>query len=156
MQNNKYKIVLFLAILITIGCKEKAVTEPDQAHENFNENRVELSDAQMVQTEIEIGAVTKRKIGSEITVNGMIDVPPQGNVSITTPYGGFLKKTAMLPGSRLKKGQLIAQVENPEFIEFQRDYLEALAKDAYLKLEFDRQKTLNKENIASNKVFEKA
>jgi cobalt-zinc-cadmium efflux system membrane fusion protein len=139
-----------------MGCKEKAVTELEMDHENFNENRVELSDAQLAHTEIQMGSVIKRKIGSEITVNGMIDVPPQGKVSITTPYGGFLKKTTMLPGSRLKKGQLIAQIENPEFIEFQRDYLESLAKDGYLKAEFERQKTLNEENIASNKVFERA
>ncbi len=156
MQNNSYKLVLFFAIIFTIGCKEKPVSTNTDTDENFNENKVELSDAQMAQTTIQIGAITKRKIGHEITVNGMIDVPPQGNVSITSPYGGFLKKTSMLQGSRLKKGQLIAQVENPEFIEFQKDYLEALAKEDYLKMEFERQETLNKEGIASNKVFERA
>jgi cobalt-zinc-cadmium efflux system membrane fusion protein len=86
----------------------------------------------------------------------MIDVPPQGNISVTVPYGGFLKYTAMLPGSRIKKGQVVATVENPEFIEFQREYMESLANDDYLKADFERQETLNNEAVTSTKVFQKA
>ena len=156
MKNNIYKIVLLATILVVVGCKEKVSIGSDDAHNEENENRIELTDDQLAQTEINIGKVEKRKIANEITVNGMIDVPPQGNISITVPYGGFLKYTAMLPGSRLKKGQLIARIENPEFIEFQREYLEALANNDYLKADFVRQETLNKEEVTSTKVFQKA
>ena len=156
MKNNIYKIVLFTTVLVVMGCKDKTVTAVEDANDIENENKVELTDAQLAQTEIIIGIVEKRKIGHEITVNGMIDVPPQGNISITVPYGGFLKFTAMLSGSRLKKGQLIASVENPEFIEIQREYLEALAHNDYLKADFERQQVLNNENVTSAKVFQKA
>ncbi len=145
-----------MLIVAFIGCKEKTPAVHEDNHEQENENRIELTDAQLAQTEIRIGKLEKRKIGSEITVNGMIDVPPQGNISITVPYGGFLKYTSMLPGSKLKKGQLIARVENPEFIEFQREYLEILAKNDYLKADFERQEALNKEEVTSAKVFQKA
>jgi len=47
-------------------------------------------------------------------------------------------------------------VENPEFIEFQREYLEALANNDYLKADFERQQTLNKEEVTSTKVFQLA
>ncbi len=156
MKNNIYKIVLFTTVLVVMGCKDKTVTAVEDANDIENENKIELTDAQLAQTEISIGIIEKRKIGHEITVNGMIDVPPQGNISITVPYGGFLKYTAMLPGSRLKKGQLIASVENPEFIEIQREYLEALANNDYLKADFERQQVLNNENVTSAKVFQKA
>jgi cobalt-zinc-cadmium efflux system membrane fusion protein len=62
----------------------------------------------------------------------------------------------MLPGSKIKKGQVVATVENPEFIEFQREYLEALANSDYLKADFERQQTLNDEQVSSTKVFQKA
>ena len=78
-----------------MGCKDKTATVNEDAHNEENENQIELTDAQLGQTEIIIGKVEKRKIGHEIAVNGMIDVPPQGNISITVPYGGFLKYTAM-------------------------------------------------------------
>ena len=148
-------IIVFIVTLMATGCKDKVqpMVEDDYKAE---ENQVELTDAQMEQTNIVIGKVEKRKIGHEITVNGMIDVPPQGNISVTVPYGGFLKYTEMLPGSRIKKGQVIARIENPEFIEFQREYLEALANNDYLKADFERQQTLNDENVTSSKVFQKA
>ena len=137
------------------GCKDKVQPMVEDDYKAL-ENQVELTDAQMEQTTIVIGKIEKRKIGNEITVNGMIDVPPQGNISVTVPYGGFLKYTEMLPGSRIKKGQVIARIENPEFIEFQREYLEALANNDYLKADFERQQTLNDENVTSSKVFQKA
>ena len=155
MKNIVYKIILCIALILGVGCKEKT-TVIENTHDNKNENIIELTDAQLKQTEIVIGKVVKRKIGHEISVNGMIDVPPQGNISVTVPYGGFLKYTAMLPGTRLKKGQIIATVENPEFIECQRDYLEALANNEYLKADFERQQTLNNEEVTSTKVFQKA
>ena len=150
-----YKIAILSILLIAASCKE-ATIEKQEEHTLENENIVELTDAQMKQTSIEIGKAIKRNIGNEITVNGMIDVPPQGNISVTIPYGGFLKYTEMLPGSKIRKGQVVARVENPEFIEFQRAYLEAMADNEYLKSDFERQKILSDERVSSTKVFEKA
>jgi len=151
-----YKIMLFTTLLLVMGCQDKTPTIVEDTHESENKSIVELTNAQLAQTEVSIGKVEKRKIGHEITVNGLIDVPPQGNISVTVPYGGFLKYTNMLPGSRVKKGQLVATVENPKFIDFQRDYLEALSNNDYLKADFERQQTLNKEEVTSTKVFQKA
>jgi cobalt-zinc-cadmium efflux system membrane fusion protein len=155
MKNISYKIVLCTALILAIGCKEQPLKEAEQTTAK-NNNNIELSETQLKQTTIKIGKVKKRKIGHEISVNGMIDVPPQGNISVTVPYGGFLKQTSMLPGTKLKKGQIIARVENPEFIEFQRAYLEALAKNDYLKADYERQQTLNDEEVSSAKVFQKS
>ena len=152
---NIYITIVFIATLLATACKDKAQPMVEDAHKS-EENQVELSDVQMAQTNIVIGKVEKRKIGHEITVNGMIDVPPQGNISVTVPYGGFLKYTEVLPGSPIKKGQVLARVENQEFIDFQREYLEALANNDYLKADFERQQTLNDENVTSSKVFQKA
>jgi cobalt-zinc-cadmium efflux system membrane fusion protein len=153
--NSIYKISLATLLVLLIGCKNEAKTA-EESHTPENENVVELSQEQMALTSIKIGTIEKKQIGSEISVNGMIDVPPQGNISVTVPYGGFLKYTEMLPGSKIKKGQVVAKVENPEFIEFQRAYLEALSDNAYLKSDFERQESLNAENVSSTKLFEKA
>jgi cobalt-zinc-cadmium efflux system membrane fusion protein len=155
MKNIAYKIVLCTALILAMGCKEQPLKEAKQTTAK-NNNNIEVSETQLKQTTIKIGKVKKRKIGHEISVNGMIDVPPQGNISVTVPYGGFLKQTSMLPGTKLKKGQVIARVENPKFIDFQRAYLEALAKNDYLKADYERQQTLNDEEVSSAKVFQKS
>lgn len=156
MKNIHYKIILFSILILVIGCKSKPTNDAEDTHSIKNENIVVLTDAQLTQTEVIVGKVEKRKIGHEINVNGVIDVPPQGNISVTVPYGGFLKYTEMLPGSKTRKGQIVARIENPDFIEFQRDYLEAISNNEYLKADFDRQQTLNDEAVTSAKVFQKA
>ncbi|WP_432411296.1 efflux RND transporter periplasmic adaptor subunit [Rasiella sp. SM2506] len=150
-----FSIAIATLLLVTTSCKNETVHKEEE-HSEKNENVVELTEAQMEQTSITIGKAEKRNIGHEITVNGLIDVPPQGNISITIPYGGFLKYTEMLPGSKIRKGQVVARVENPDFIEFQRDYMEAISNNDYLKSDYDRQKILNDEKVTSTKVFEKA
>ncbi|MDI1324418.1 MAG: efflux RND transporter periplasmic adaptor subunit [Algoriphagus sp.] len=121
-----------------------------------SENTVELTQAQYEQATIEIGTAEKKVIGSELRVNGMIDVPPQSNISINMPYGGFVKYTEMLPGSKVKKGQLLVTIENPEFIQFQQEYLESVANRDFLKEDFERQEELYKEKVASGKNFQLA
>ena len=142
-------------ILIMVSCNSKTKEAAKEEHHE-EENNVELTQAQYDQANIELGSIEKRIIGSELMVNGIIDVPPQGNISINMPYGGFIKYIDMLPGTSVKKGQLLAIIENPEFIQFQQDYLEGLAIQEFLKAEFDRQQELYNEKVASGKSFQQA
>ena len=143
------------AVLIMVSCGTKTEEVTEEHHEEV-ENSVELSQAQFEQAGIKFGSLEKRVIGSELRVNGVIDVPPQSNVSIHMPYGGFVKYTEMLPGTKVKKGQLLVEIENPEFIQFQQEYLESLANQEFLKAEFDRQKELFDEEVAAGKTFQQA
>lgn len=147
---------LILSLLIIINaCSTPEEVIQEEEHEE-NENGVELSQAQYDQADIQIGFIKRMMIGLELNVNGQIDLPPQSNISINTPYGGFIKYTEMLPGTKVKKGQLLAVIENPDFIEFQQEYLENLASREFLKAEYERQERLFSENIAAGKNFQQA
>src|SRR5690606_9240901 len=82
--------MVFLLGLTIASCGSKNEGTTEEHHEE-GENTVELSQAQFEQAGIKIGNVEQRVIGSELRVNGVIDVPPQSNVSINMPYGGFVK-----------------------------------------------------------------
>lgn len=148
--------ILSITILsvIVISCGSKSAEQPEVHHEE--ESSIELTQSQFEQANIQIGVIEKRIMGSELRVNGVIDVPPQSNISINMPYGGFVKYTEMLPGTSVRKGQLLVTIENPDFIQFQQDYLESLANQEFLKAEFERQQELYKENVASGKHFQQA
>jgi cobalt-zinc-cadmium efflux system membrane fusion protein len=60
-------------------------------------------------------------------VNGKIDVPPQNMVSISVPLGGYLKSTKLLEGMHISKGEVIAIMEDQQYIQLQQDYLTAKA-----------------------------
>lgn len=152
--NNYLKTALFLIVALA-ACQTKE-TSPETTIPDQTSNSVELTQGQYEQANIQVGSIEKRIIGSELQVNGTIDVPPQSNISITMPYGGFIKYTEMLPGTKVKKGQLLVVIENPEFIQFQQDYLESLAKQEFLKADFERQQELYDEKVASGKAFQQA
>lgn len=128
----------------------------DEEHHEDEEGMVELTQAQYDQAHIQVGSMEKRALGSELRVNGNIDVPPQHNISINMPYGGFVKHTEMLPGTPVRKGQLLVVIENPVFIQFQQEYLESLANREYLKAEYERQEKLYQEKVASGKSYQQA
>jgi len=160
MKNIILKIAYSLLLMSLVSCGESASEEKnkeqEEQHLEEDENHIELTNEQLKNTNIQIGKAEMRSLGSEISVNGIIDVPPQGNISINIPYGGYLKYTEMLPGTRVKKGQLLAVIENPMFVDIQQEYLEAVAKGDYLKSDFERQETLYKEEVSSAKVYQQA
>ena len=70
--------------------------------------------------------------------------------------GGYIKKTPLLIGDVVKKGQLLVTIENPDFITLQQEYMEVKQQLVYLASEYDRQKTMREENITSQKSFSKS
>ena len=54
------------------------------------------------------------------------------------------------------KGEVIAVLENPEFIQLQQDYLDYKSQLIYLKEELERQQELAKENVNAKKTLQKA
>ncbi len=130
----------------------------DEAHhgDEAHHDDIMLTDAQFAQANIAFGKVDSVAMAEEWEVKGMIELPPQSNVSVGIPYGGFLKYTNMLPGTPVKKGQLLAVIENPEFIQFQQDYMVALANRDYLKADYERKQELFDGGVAAGKDYELA
>ncbi|MCF6351372.1 MAG: efflux RND transporter periplasmic adaptor subunit [Cyclobacteriaceae bacterium] len=119
-------------------------------------NQIVLSTEQFKSSGMQLGTIQQVNFPVYITSNGSIDVPPEGKATVSTFYAGYVKSISLLPGDKVKKGQAVLTLENPEYLEMQQAYLEAQSKLAYLKADYERQKTLNSEKIASNKRFMKA
>jgi cobalt-zinc-cadmium efflux system membrane fusion protein len=83
-----------------------------------------------------------------------VEVPPQNLVNLNAKMGGFVKSTDLLPGLRVRKGQVLAQIENQEYIGLQQDYLEGQGRLTYLQAEYQRQQQLSTENVSAQKVFQ--
>ncbi len=83
-------------------------------------------------------------------------MPPQNLVSISAPLGGYLRSSDLLPGMEIQKGQTLAIMEDPRFIQLQQDYLVAEGKVTMLTQDFERQKALNASKTTSDKVYQEA
>ncbi|WP_100614006.1 efflux RND transporter periplasmic adaptor subunit [Confluentibacter citreus] len=146
--------ILFALVLIACGNSDKnnqtAISEPS------NTNQVVITKSQFTSEQMQLGKLEETSFDETIKTSGMIDVPPQNKASISTFMGGYITKTPLLIGDRVKKGQLLVTLENPDYVEIQQQYLELSEQLNYLKSEFDRQKTLYDEKITSQKNFLKA
>ncbi|WP_439556233.1 efflux RND transporter periplasmic adaptor subunit [Dyadobacter sp.] len=154
-------VVLFLLTGIWACGKKQEEKQQEPAHQDGEHheqegNVVELTKAQYETAAIELGATTTRSLSAVVTANGVIDIPPQNLVSISAPLGGFVRKTELLQGMQVKKGQVLATIENPDFIQIQQDYLETESKLEYAQQEYSRQLELSKENINAQKVLQQA
>ena len=115
----------FLFFILT-SCGNKP-ENPEPASEETATNSVELTDAQLKNSEVKTGKIQQRTISSLLKVNGKIEVPPQNMVSVSAPMGGYLKSTKMLAGMHISKGEVIATMEDQQYIQLQEEYLTAKA-----------------------------
>ncbi len=147
--------LIMLLVIICGACNKKQEAETKAAIVS-NENRVRLTDAQIKNAGIVTGKIEEKSISSILKVNGSIDVPPQNMVSISIPLGGFLKSTNLLPGMHISKGEVIAVMEDQQYISIQQEYLTSKAKLVYAEAEVKRQEELNKSKATSDKVYQQA
>ena len=149
----KKLIILFSSLAFFIAC-----TGPKQENtaeeKNITSTTVTLNEKQLAAAGITTAAGEKKNISSVLKVNGKIEVPPQNIVSISLPLGGYLKSTHLLPGTKIKKGEVIAVIEDPQYIQIQQDYLTSVARLNFLEKEFARQKDLNQSKATSDKVLQ--
>lgn len=149
MKNIIYTIALIIAFS---ACNNSKQNTAEEHHEE--ENRVELTTAQFKTAGVTFGKVEMKNLSSTIQVNGMLDVPPQNLVTVSALMGGFIKSTELLQGMKVKKGDVIATLQNPDFIQIQQDYLDNKSKLKFAEIEFKRQEELAKDNVAAQKIYQ--
>ena len=150
--------ILFLAAVLFSACSSKGNAEAAATEEpkKGEADMVDLSEDQFKTVKIQYGAVEDKNLSSVIRASGVLDVPPQQLLTVSSPYGGTLKSTELLQGKPVTKGEVIAVLENPEFIQLQQDYLDYKSQLVYLKEELNRQEELSKENVNAKKTLQKA
>ncbi|MBL7901904.1 MAG: efflux RND transporter periplasmic adaptor subunit [Bacteroidia bacterium] len=149
----KYIIALTVMSLFFISCGEQQGAKENAAPAE-ELNMVHLNEAQIKSAGLRLGKIELKDIARRLTLNGKIDVPPQNLISVSMPMGGYLKTTHLLPGMHVKKGEVLATMEDQQYIQMQQDYLMARSKLAFLENEFKRQKELNQSKSSSDKVFQ--
>ena len=153
---NLIAVLSILTILACTGNKTKEAVEVEKGNDSLSADLVTLNAAQLKTANLAFGTAQLMSMHKILKVNGAIDVPPSNIVSISIPMGGYLKKTSLIPGMFVRKGNLLAIMEDPSYIELQQDYLTAKSKLIYLEADFNRQRDLNATKSTSDKIFQLA
>lgn len=151
----KNTVIISTIALILASCGSDTVEKQETTNKTLP-TTITLTAGQSKNAAIETGSTVVKFISSTINANGKIDVPPQNLISVSVPLGGFLKSTKLMPGMKLRKGDVLAVMEDQQYIQLQQDYLTAKAQLTLDDAEYKRQKQLNENKAASDKVFEQA
>lgn len=150
----KKLIYLLIASTLVWSCKSAPVDNPENASAPQAVQQITFTEAQMLNAEIQIGTSELKDLSDVVRANGVVDVPPQNLVSVSFPLGGYLRSTDLLPGAEVKRGQVIAVMEDVAYIEMQEQYLVVSAQLELQKKEVLRQRTLNETKASSDKTVE--
>lgn len=143
-----YTIFAFV-FLVSCGKKDSNESESEIKIEQTEEHSDEspqtiasLNEEQMKAVGITLGKIEMKELTSTIKANGALRVPNNNKATITSMYGGIIKTLNVQIGDFVRKGQVIASISNPEYIQLQEQYLTVKSRIAFAEQEYRRQKEL--------------
>ena len=135
--------------------EEHAGGENEKEESSSAAKEVELNEAQFKAANIELGTFAQKNLSEVVNANGYTELPPQNQADVSVHVTGVVSRIKVIEGQQVRKGQVLAIVESPEFARLQEAYITSKSNLEFLKLEFERQKTLSEENVNSKKVFQR-
>ncbi|MPS74924.1 MULTISPECIES: efflux RND transporter periplasmic adaptor subunit [Chryseobacterium group] len=141
-------IALISVLLASCEKKEEAATEnaekvsQESTHEEAPQTIASLTEEQIKAVGITLGKVEMKELTSTIKANGALRVPNNNKATVTSLYGGVIKTLNVQIGDYIKKGQVIATISNPEYIQLQEQYLTVNNRIIFAEQEYRRQKEL--------------
>jgi len=179
--NTKNKLNSTMAILclalFTSGCSKKTEADGGQemteeaGHEGHghggdeeppHEKMVHLNEAQYRNAGIDTGWFEMKNLSEVINANGYTKLPPQNQAEVSVQLPGTIQSIKVIEGEYVKKGQTLATMQSMAYNNLRLDR-EKMTKELhaseanleYLKLEYERQVELSKENVTAKKVLQK-
>lgn len=148
----------FLALmLVLISCSSKTEdASSDVSPESSAKETLEITSKQFQASEMALGQMEKTLFHEIVKAKGILDVPPANRAEVSTFFGGTVKDVNLLPGDKVRKGQILFLLENPDYVQIQQNYLEATGQLDYLKSDYLRQKNLAEDSVTSQKKYLKA
>jgi RND family efflux transporter MFP subunit len=140
---------IFITLISCGGAKAPETAAGEE--EVLPDDIVEMRGDQVQFAGIGLGAIEMRALSGTLKVNGRVDLAPQNLATVCVPMGGFVKSTSLIPGNQVYKGQVLAVIENPDFVDMQESYVEAKNRLEYAEAEFNRHTELYKEDVYSQK-----
>ena len=160
---NTIAVFAFLTATVTLSscgnAGNKKVTKEEKAKSDTTkkeEGIAEVTAEQMKAVGIEIGVIEQKNLTSVVKASGQLTVPPQNKAVVNALVGGVIRRINVIEGQQVGKGQVVAVIENPDFIRLQQDYLTSRDNLVYLQQEYERQRTLKEADAGIGKVYQQA
>lgn len=158
MKSLSIKWIALLTLIAACGRPGSEHEEHEHAHnEQETENTVaSITEEQMKSIGLQLGNIERKALTATLRVNGTVNVPNANKAVITSLYGGVIKKLNVDVGDAVKKGEVIATLVHPQFIELQEEYLNLTDQLLLAEQERNRQQLLTEGNVGAQKNLQQA
>ncbi|QQT55863.1 efflux RND transporter periplasmic adaptor subunit [Sphingobacterium multivorum] len=159
--------IVCIAVTVFYGCgsdesepkgqpEGKEAPKSEEGHEEGPVTVAALSAAQIKAVGIVFGGIEEKELTATIKANGLLSVPNNNKANATALYGGVVKTLNVQLGDHVRKGQVIATITNPQFVQLQEEYVSLASKITLAEQEMARQQELNEGNAGARKNLQAA
>jgi RND family efflux transporter, MFP subunit len=159
--------IVCIAVTVFYGCgsneserkgqaEGKEARKAEEGHEEGPVTVAALSVAQIKAVGIIFGGIEEKELTATIKANGLLSVPNNNKANATALYGGVVKTLNVQLGDNVRKGQVIATITNPQFVQLQEEYVSLASKITLAEQEMARQQELNEGNAGARKNLQAA
>ncbi|WP_341832161.1 efflux RND transporter periplasmic adaptor subunit [Sphingobacterium thalpophilum] len=159
--------IVCIAVTVFYGCgsnesepkgqpEGKEAPKSEEGHEEGPVTVAVLSAAQIKAVGIVFGGIEDKELTATIKANGLLSVPNNNKANATALYGGVVKTLNVQLGDHVRKGQVIATITNPQFVQLQEEYVSLASKITLAEQEMARQQELNEGNAGARKNLQAA
>lgn len=164
MKINIKILISVIAFFSLISCQqnkkdvdnENSEITKEAEHEEEIPTIAALTQEQIKAVGITLGTIENRNLTASIKANGALRVPNNNKANATSLYGGVIKTLKVQLGDYVRKGQVIATIENPQFIQLQEEYLTIGSRMLLADQELQRQRELQEGNAGALKNLQSA
>jgi cobalt-zinc-cadmium efflux system membrane fusion protein len=157
----KYIIISLASFSLLMACGKKTsseATEPTEetATVSLEQRRVEMSAEQQKSAGIKIASPAKTMMHSPLSCTGYMQLPSEATQRISVGMAGRIVKMNLSAGARVQKGDLLAVLNDPEYIKLQEQYLTSIERIKLQESELKRVQTLAAGEATATKNVESA
>lgn len=156
METKTIHILFTVGFLILLSCSGDHHKDDSVIVEESATGYVTLSPEQLEYTDIVTATIQKHVITDIIECNGSIEADPNQEATVSPHMKGYLKEINSHIGDFVRKGEVLALLEHPGYVNLQQEFLEVQSQYDYYKEDFKRQGELSLENAASIKKMQQA
>jgi len=157
-----YSVVYIGILVLSAACGQPRHEHETDRHDHGHAGQIAdhtvatVTAEQMRTIGLRLGKIEQKALTATVRVNGRVKVPNTNRAMITSLYGGVIKTLNVDVGSVVRKGEELATLVHPQFIQLQEEYLNLTRKLELAERERSRQQLLTDGNVAAQKTLQQA
>ena len=153
MRKIGFYLLMLLAMVMVISCGNDKKSNKE---ENATSEKVETEKGEEEADADADPAPDLSKTVNVVRVTGTLALDPQNRAEVSPIASGVVRCITTREGIRVRRGQVVAYIENTQIVELQRQYLTAVNELSAAKTELARQHTLMKQEAGVLKILQQA